>query len=576
MNDFGYFEYDDFPENATATVTQDFQKQTESEDIQVFGTFEARRYYYDYASFEGEGYDFEKPLFVYEPMTKIAFTTTELSDENGRFPLTDPEDEYSYFRDVTITPDRAYSGSGITLKTFNKDYSVYILVTDLDGTKGKFFNKTEDEYYPMQFNGLQSIVLSFRKIEPYSFLKIVGYRLGSVRTLDESIWAENPTLSNYYSLDNESLEYDTLDLVIRGGKEDFNIIEGQKITYSSTLQKFFVNDVTYNENGTISITAYDDISRLEKECRGRMRFGDTIDNILSLAIGGHSDITAYIESTIIPNQTYSGTLAGDLTYREALRMMLQGNALTLKKIDGAFELFCPSVYTSDFNVFGITDIIGEPEVEELEKYATVHFSKHRYKLNKKDGKQEVFDGVLLSAVGFDVRFDEPVDTTSTEYYFVIGQNQDGEDILAPVVSSKFILTKQGVYYRTGVTTYTQRIIMLGYMYNTSYSAIDAKIPVAINFKNNQLNISDCTVSMDYTVSTDDDIDYLSNYLAYIYKFRTKIRLQSLNDYNVGERAQAVWNNNSFRGWITAKKSNLNGIYEYEITAEKGVWHNGLG
>jgi len=564
LNKYGYLVYEDYPLVYNATVTTNYAAQEESQPIQKLETL-VEEGYHNWATFEKGEFDFEKYLFTYDPEGKMAHTSVIISDANGNFE-----------RDmiITITPDAAYSGSGFTLRTYNNDYTIVITVTDSDGTRSKTFNKTSDEFYSFVYNGLQSVTINFTKVEPRHFLKVIAYQLGTTRMLQEDDFVEEPKITNNFSLTGEGLEYDTLDFTFRGNKEEFNVITGERITYSKTGQRFYVDSATQNNDGTISVSCYDAVSLLDNDVyAGSVRTASSNTEYwakLLLTKNHDSDISVSIGSLFYENQTFTGYMQED-TFRNLSREFLQGNMLRIKRGKyNKFTVFSP-YGTSDFaTAFTMHNIIGVPTVETTEQYALIHFSKHRYSVNQKDGKQEVFNGNITKASSLSdtnstehISFSEPY--SSLEFYYVSGTDEHDADILSPVESSKFTVVNRWNNCVDVISLYSERIVIVGYPFKTNYTAINAvNNDIPLVFKNNRLNISDCKVTAD---KVNDTYTRFKNALKYIYSFNKIVSLSSVYNANAGDAVKVVFDGYNLKGWITQKTGHMNGVYDYVIACK---------
>lgn len=569
MNKYGYFVYEDYPLNAEFTYQTSYQVQTDSDPIQ---NGIANSGAIDWTTFEAKSkknlYDTFLPLGSLFDFNRVLYTQHEAEPGNHLMPnvSVDASDKDGYFGNpmqVTFTPDAAYSGSGFALKTFNDYYEIRITVTDEDGTRSKTFERNDDEFYPFIFNGVQSVIVRFLRIKPYSFIKFIAFQFGTIRSFSERDLIGEPTIVNHYSHTGENLEYDTLDLTIRGNKEELNIITGERLTYTTTGQQFYVETATYNNDGTIDITAYDSIALLEGDFLGVYAKTGTAESWIRQALQGDNGTVINVENLFVSEgtQTFSGML-GIIPYKEAAQKLMLGNGVRLRRKNNTYNIFVPHKdfdITANFNEHNIVN--GTPTVEELERYGTVRFLKHYYNLNKSGDRVEAFNGLVdigESTITFSDAF------SSLQYYYVSGTDSQGDDILTPVQTSKFIVLEQQSarpHYIKVNNSYTQRIVVVGYPYNESHYGmeyVDSSIPIV--YKNNKVNITDCTVM----VNLDNYTGFMFGGLAFTYQANKRISFDSVLDATAGDHCQIEFDGKQFEGWITQKKDHMNGLYEYEV------------
>lgn len=511
-------------------------KQEYAEDILFFNE-SIPNGYQNWASFEQGEFDFNKPLFQFDPESKIPYATNELTAV-GVYPHID------------VYLDEPYSAGGITVKTYFKSYTIRIAAVTSSGTVSKTFRKSAtsytDEFFPIAFDNATKILINFEDLPKNHFFKIIGVSVGGVRFLTEADFVENPTIETNFSLTNEECAFDILSMTIRGGKEDFNFIAGELITEESTGKRFYVDSANLNTNGTIDVTCYDRLAVLEEiPFLGLMRTASPVEGDGLITTAPYE-----LRSTLVSGQTYSGTISSDVSRREALRMFLQGNALCLKRENDTFVYFTPYNENGFEPVveFDITDICSEPELEILDKLTRIHFSKHKYNVDTSQGKVEAFRDNVERNVETVISYSEPYTSTGVFY--------DNNGTLVPVSNSEIL--GSGAYFKKLKNTHSQEIVVTGYPYKVSYTAIESIPNISRQFKENEMMISDCSVSLD------GNIGKFRNYLAEIYKFNKIVSFDSLKEAIAGDYVSVSYDGNSFVGWITRKIDNLTGVYHYEV------------
>lgn len=555
MNRYGYFTFEDFPTGVIGTISIDYNVQLGAEDLVQYDRF-APANYHDYASFEKGQFDFEKPLYIPNSANKISHVSRDLSDEDGYF---------SNIEMFTVFPDVPCNGSGFSLLTYNEDYTVVITVNDENGTETKTFEKTEDEFFPFPYNGLTSVTFGFRRIEPYRFLKVVGYSFGAVRRLTENDLIGEPEIVNHFSITGEELEYDTLDLTIHGSKENFNIQTGERITHSTTKQAFYVNNCEYNENGTISISCYDHIARLEKLFTGlyaNTRDTDTwIENLIK---GGYSGVNVNMSYPFLAGQQFEG-LIEIMPYREALQMLLCGTAYRLQRSGDIFNVFCPQKQDDFDGNFTVDDIVSDPQITTHESINKVTFVKYKYKKDKTDGRVEMYhDSIEADSVDSQmIYFNEPAQ--NLKYYYVVG-TADDEDILQEIdgTGDGFVVVRSGVNFVEVNCTVEREYVIKGYPFReTERNLVVKGIRGDTTFYQDDVDISDCTVIISL-----NDYKTFKSFLRFVYKYNVTISLDSIKFLDAGDRVKIYLGKRTFSGWITLRRNNLNGVYGYEVACNE--------
>lgn len=561
MNDYGYFVFEDYPLDAKATISTNYDVQDQSDDIIVLKQSDLINLNYTkFATLELDEFDFFKPLYnseYYQSQGKIGNISKDLSDTFGRFKDNDVLKHMS----INVVPEEHYSGSGFTVMTLMDNYVIRIKVNDKNGIRTQYFFKTTDEFYSFPFDALIDVEFTFSVIQPYHFIKVIGINFGTVRLLQESELVDIPTITNHFSLTGEELEYDILELKVR--QKDMKFVIGERITYSRTKQVFYISNVQTDEEGNASLTCYDDIYRLESKMLGAMRNNDNSATMIqTLLKGSKKDISVTVDSLLIENQTYSGTLDPD-SYRETARLMLQGNCGRVKRLgNSSFKVFNPmldNTIKSEFNDHTITSV---PQIDKSNDPYEVRFSKHYYSEDRTNGKQEFFNGYIRNdGIPEVIEFSGAVSRRAT--YYVSGTDTDGNDILTPVSSSKFTVINGGAYFIEASNLYKERIVCLAYPYKSSTYIISAVNPLPREtFNDTQIRISDCSVIVDMS-----NYDEFREFLLYVYSFNRKISFESITEANAGDYVSITFDGNTYNGWVTSKKDTLNGIFQYEVACK---------
>lgn len=538
MNKYGYLIYQDYPQNQSGTITTSVVKQTGASDIQ----FSLSADFENWASFEEGEFDFEKP--IYTGTGDIPFTSFNL--EGGT---------------ITVVPDEPYSGGGFQLQTFYDDYTVTITVNDGDGPREKIFKKSDypDEFFPFAYDELDTTngVTFALTIPNNHFLKVVSVSLGGNRLLGEDDFADDPIIETHFSLTNEELAFDTLSFSIRGDKENFNFIAGEKLTHSKTNQEFYVQSATYNSEGTINVEAYDYLSVLDElNFTGFMQKNKQINSsdILNLLLLDDNHQAAEVYTITPPTyNSFSGTIGTDETKRGALRKFLLGNTLVMRRSQNLLRLtpMENEVTALPSFTFNEENICSVPTLEKMDKLTRVHFSKHSYKLKSGD-VEEIFSDTV--EIGKNVKIDFGAPYNNLSYYRIVNGT---EQPITPATGSDFEEVKKRAYFVIIKTNYTQEIVVKGNGYDVSYQSIDFVPNVSSQFKENELMISDCTVSIDRP-------ETIRGSLAFVYGFNKIVSFDSISNVLAGRKVAVQYDDVSLIGYIVRKTDTMNGLYNYEV------------
>lgn len=561
MNKYGYFIYRDYPrqlQRSDLDISATFAGQIGSSDILLLDAVIPNGYS-DWADFEPNRFNFSRLVFTGDPESKMAYTSDLYSTADGTINNCT----------VIVGCRNPVSGSGITLRTYNDYYQIEIVLEDANGMRSKIFEKNEDEYYPFVFDGLRSFSVRFIKISPYSHIKIIGFMLGRILKLNNNILVGEPEIVNNFSLRNDTLEYDTLTMTVIGRKSDFNVITGSEVIYSRNGKTFYVNSATYNEDGTITISAYDHIARLEqKRFDGMAGFQNTNNGISKVLSGaqtfyrdGEYQEETVVRSDVPDSQTFTNILQPS-NCRDVLRQLLLGNFACLRKTNNKnYEVIRPTEQSPIEMFFTENEIVSVPNVEYGDKI-------HKLTLNLKysDGNgefSEVFRGEIPPNEERTFIYDN---VGTNRVYYVSGQTPTGEDVLTIVnrMTSQppyFTSPKETLSVMPCVNTYPAGTVFVVTRNNSD--TVDVPISytnsdIPLQFKDNDVEISDCDVRITNGESA------LINYLYHLYSHVNKVTFDSIQEAIAGQRVQVSFDDMVFLGWITRKTERLNGVYSYEV------------
>lgn len=561
MNKYGKLLYRDRIEDMTGTVSLSGKpvRQSYSQDLQVY-TGVLNGNYYDFASFEEGEFDFEKPLFAEDPLAKMPFVSSELAGASGVI-----QGEFE------IIADSYYDGDGFVIVSFMKEYEVTITVSEehhLDRTKTFVKNARNhaDGFFPFPYEQLLSAKFSF-KVKPNHFLNVTAIGFGGDRWITDIDLTKEPIITTHFSLTNEELEFDTLSFSVFNGENKFKFVPGNRIVIDKGLvdensKTFYVNTATENEDGTIDIECYDDLGRIaDLNYTGIMRTNNPVDD--STEVEWIVDYTPYqISDMPMQNPTFSGTLAAGDDKRKTLKTFLLGNTLVLKRAGRLFDMFNPSVRTHyNPHVFNNHNICSVPSIGKLDTVSKVHFSKHRYSIDRSKDKSEAFrDYVAVDSNAQRLEYSQAYEARTSELKRV--DTSGGEETLVDIDPTKLVTNSNGAYFKDVTNMeYTDEIVVLAFPYNVNYTAIDVTLNVSPQFMQNNIKISDCTLAL-------DDVNAIRNFLRYIYSFRVLLSFSSLLEVDTGDYVRVELTGQNYEGYITKKTDTLTGVYMYEILCKE--------
>ena len=611
---YGYLIYNDYVEGTTdftvEMATSDVTLQDESKlPYDIFKSSD-RPYISkikNYATFEPNGFDFGQPIYV--PDTAGVGCAIK---------------EFGNSLSLTITSELKPSSSGISLKTYMDDYSLSITVNDVDGQRTKSFIKNYDEFYVIPYTELTKAIITITPPDN-CFVKLVAIGLGRVLKFGGKNLVNTPRINTHFSLTNDELEYDTLDFEILGRKSEYNIVVGEKVTVSKDNRIFYIDNFNYNENGTISITAYDSVSQMETIYMGSMRVNrDSLASIKVLA-GAGINLNKVDGEFLYDNQLWSGVTEPQVSYREALRLFMRGNAVSLvRNGNNSWRVFCPYRRHNVDNEFNEKNIVNElPTVDFVQKPAKIKFAKHSFTVDRrnvnikklKTNTTSTTKNLYTTLVGYGVAYDGEIDNESKKDAFRIWFD-------TPVANKSFyyyddsVSEPQRVYYGIGGTQALthppdsdgdiqtdifemQSLILptgeVGVINQSGYFCVDIVVPKKEltdiktlslmcvgkiyqdkvymlstsyrdepSFNNKEVEITDTRLILSLEGTGKTNYNDFNAYLRYIYQFKDKVTLQSILDISPGSYVHIVFNNYNSYGWITQKTDNLNGLYEYEV------------
>lgn len=552
MNELTYYDY---PSTLPLVVMNELDAQSGCEDV-YFLNKNLPVGYEDWNAFDGEGFDFDKPIYQSNVGDKIAQTTVVTANSNGEWDL--PRDEP--YLVCNMVGSFYPSGGGFMLKTYMDTYHVVIELHDKDGIRTKEFDKSAtthaDEFFPFAYDELDTVSFRFTRSDPNRFFRIVAIGLGGVRKIDNSLYTENPVIESNFALMSDELSLDTLEFTVFAGEDDFFFIAGEKIVVSETGKEFYINTATLNSNKTITVNCYDSLGTRDRSFSGVMRTDTAVKSTAFMDIlFGDLDYEFDASTSGFDGLTFRGTISDDVTCREAIRMYLQGCTLALKRIGNRFVVVSPFNTASAIAFFDVHNIV-KIDYEALEKYTRVHFSRHNYTADKTNGLQEAYRDYVDTGSVQELSFGEPYNSVSVWY---VASSQGGQETLERVDSNRFHISQTGAYFMKATNdNYAQEIVVRGYPYKVSYSSIDYIPPSAAQFKENELMISDCTLSVNISKAA-----YIRR-LEFYQQFDKVIKIKSIANYNAGDKCNITLDGKAYEGFIESKRDEMTGVYEYTI------------
>lgn len=538
MNDFGYFEYSDYAEgakeNANYTCSAELQPGSAVSQLHIGVA-------YDYASFEYNKYVTEFPKTINTAHSSLAVLTSDVSGDDGVFstPIT-----------ITAQWDSYYSMTGITILSGNIIKNIQITAFRGDTVvKTAYFSANKKKFfYDFKVDIVDKIVFVISSIEEAGhFLSIQNIEYGKTRKFDESTY-ESAEINNYCSILGDTLEYDTLSLTVNKSEDANYLFQSRQfidyIVGGQIVNRFFIQTAEENGNNTITINAYDAISRLETEFLGGIYNNYSFETlVMNILTDTHISYSCVGTS----NLTVSGYIP-ICTKRKALQMLLRGSNVRLIK---GYSLTFKALESTSDNSYDDTTIIQNPQFGQKTNIRTLFLSKHNYA--KGSGEVELYHWYVSKTKNSTIKFSNPV--YSLKAYEVEGIDENGNDIVSdtPTTNLQFI-TKSANYCivkdvsMDGSAEHKYVIKGKKYIDNTViYSKTNQYISAGESYEDTYIE--------DVTIMT--DAQTVCDYLFSLYARRNTVNFLTLEKPQIGN----FYDVSGIECNISKIKHEVSGVYE---------------
>lgn len=533
MNKYGYFVYEDFAIGAKQAA-----EYSSSETLQTGAALSQLREGvapYDYCGLELNDYITATPKKLYKSGA-LGFLTKRVSDNTGTF---DPPVE------ITINFTGYFSMTGITVTAQNIITSATITAyRDDEQVKTQDFTATDKEYfYDFSVELINELVFSVSKIqEAEHFLSIINIEYGRPRIFDDTTNSQ-ASISSYYSLSGDTLEYDTLDLTIfKDADTDYLFQRKQPLRYvvdGVTQSVFYVEKGEEDTDTTVKISAYDCISNLEDDFYGGIYenkpFNELAAEILKTEpyeTEGTDDIrlTGYLKTQ---------------SRRNALIMICRASNVRVVKGD---KLYLKPISTEPVGEYTEENIIDSPTKTKNQEAKSVKLVQHNY--SKGNEEYEVYHWYIA-------RTYDPIITSSYpvynyKAYEVTGQDENGEDIVSSTESKNVSFVETNANYVKVHCTTNNKVVIKALKYAEStvdYTKTSQYISSTEQYQ--EVTVDNLTIMSDHTA--------VLNTLFDVYTRKVSYSMQTLEKPQIGAVYDILGTGNN----ITKITNTLNGVYEVE-------------
>ena len=535
-NKYGYFKYMDFAngadENSQLSTPNELQ---ENADLELL---RQGREFPQYQTLEQNEYDTRFPFQFYQPGYSVGFLTSDISDQNGVFatPIV-----------LDIQFSEYFSMTGLTIATRSVVRKA-VVEGYRDGeliARGEFSAETRSHFYPIELEFVNAIKFTVYEIaDPYHFLGIYSISYGRIKDFGDQEIVSAQITSNFSVL-GDNLEYDTLDLTLKSPddigayifqrKQVINFIKDENYEL-----RMFVDAGSKNQNGTVSITAYDSISNLEDTFLGGMYSNAPVYDIIKAICGDRIWFTFDADRTI-PLTGYIPIC----TKRKALQMVLQ--AANLRCYKAHRLVFAPLETDVRTEVLDETNILGDPKIKENEPIRSVEVNFHNY--SKISDETELYHWYVAQNENVQITFSSPAHSLSA--YEVTGVDSNGQDIISTKISENVRFVEVGANYCVIYNTSPNKIVIKG----KGYADSTASVKISNKFVLRDEVYSDIIINM----TIHGDVEKTCQIAYNQYAKRNSIKFKTLQDLKIGGLYSIL--GESY--YIKRKKTNLDGLYEVE-------------
>lgn len=536
MNKYGYFRYSDFAvgakENASYSINKELQEGSALTQLSV-GVKP-----YSFASLEKNVYVTSEPKLLYKMQHNLGLLTADVSNENGIFeePIVLTVDFPAYF-----------SMTGITISSRNVIKNIIISAyRNEEEIVSQAFSTTSNEFfYPINIELANKIIFTITEIEaPNRFFGIFNIEYGKIRIFNDqtSVSAE---ITNNFSVLGDTLEYDTLDLtVVDPEKEDYLFQRKQPVDFmidETPKSRFYIDSGTELDDNTVQVLAYDEIARLEDDFFGGVYnnypFNSLIADILS-------DTNIVFETQNTEHIILNGYLP-ITSRRKALQTVLQGSNIRCYK--GEKLVFKPLEMEIRDIVLNESNILNKPQKNKKQEIKSLTVKQHNY--SKGTEFIEAYHWYISTTENVRITFSEPLH--SLEAYEVVGEDENGTDIIGDVQSENVSFVETGENYVVVSNKSSNKIVIKGLNYIDS--TVDYKKINPLTAFNEIYEEK----TIELTISSNSQ--EVCNLLYDLYSRKNSIKFNTFQDLEVGGYYNILGENLN----IKSKHQTLNGIYEVE-------------
>lgn len=536
MNKYGYFKYLDFPQGAQESAgfsTADSLQEVSSPSLLGMGVKP-----YKFASLEHNAYVTRNPAPLYKGEENLCYLSTDVSDQSGNFP---------YEMCIEANFPEYYSMTGITIRSRNIIKNMTIAAyKDGSMVNTKIFSASDyEQFYPIEIDGANKIEIIIRSInEPGHFLGIYEIKFGRIRIFgdNQNVSAE---MTNNFSVLGDTIEYDTLDLSVINieGTDGYIFQKKQPVYFVKDEQekfRFYIESGDNTDEKVLNIIAYDDIANLEETFFGgiynKKSVGVLIDEILGDAVDHKMEI---------PQQIYVSGYIPVCTKRKALQMALLASNLRCYK--GKQLVFKALEYDIREEKLTSENILENPKVSEKTPLRSFVAIEHNY--SKGSERSELYHWYMSKTQPVTLTFSAPFH--SLKAYEVIGEDENGIDIISETESTAVSFLEVGSNYCIVSNTSDNKIVITGANYVDSTTKHERK--------NNEISRGSAFVDVEVDLTLHGDTDEVCDVLFPLYTKKHTMEFLTLVDVEPGGYYNILGN----PMYIKRKRQTLNGVYEVE-------------
>ena len=367
---------------------------------------------------------------------------------------------------------------------------------------------------------------------------------GRVRVFnDENIISAE--IANHFSVLGDSLQYDTLDLSVTRPKDDLYLFQRkQPVDYvfdGDSKSRFYIDSGEETNDSTVSLVAYDEIANLEDTFLGGLYSKYPLVSLINDIFSG-TEIE--YEAVDIADISVTGYLPVS-SRRKALQAVLQGTNTRCYK--GKKLVFKPIESVVQDLLFDESNIVERPKKTKKQEIRSVKVKQHNYSMGTEE--TELFHWYLSTTENTTITFSNPMH--SLVAYEVIGEDENGQDIISETESESVHFVSQGVNYVTVSNSSENKIVIIGKKYIDSSSSYERKNPLV---SANEL-YSEIVVDLTIYSNSKSVCDLLFD----LYSRKNSIQFKTIEAPKVG----CLYNVLGENIHISKVVNTLTGVYEVE-------------